>query len=205
MLKRFFDIVLSLIGLVVLFPLFLLIAILIKLDSRGPVFYRGIRIGRFGKPFRIYKFRTMVMNAERLGASSTSKDDPRITKVGKLIRRYKLDETPQLINVLKGEMSLVGPRPQVSWAVELYNEKEKTLLALRPGITDLASLKFPNEEEILQGSKDPDKAYLEKIHPEKMRLSLEYVKTHSLWLDLKIILLTFKKIHGRLRKNRKGN
>jgi len=205
MLKRLFDIVLSLIGLVVLFPLFLLIAILIKLDSRGPVFYRGIRIGRFGKPFRIYKFRTMVMNAERLGASSTSKDDPRITKVGKLIRRYKLDETPQLINVLKGEMSLVGPRPQVSWAVELYNEKEKTLLALRPGITDLASLKFPNEEEILQGSKDPDKAYLEKIHPEKMRLSLEYVKTHSLWLDLKIILLTFKKIHGRLRKNRKGN
>jgi lipopolysaccharide/colanic/teichoic acid biosynthesis glycosyltransferase len=132
----------------------------------------------------------MVVDAEKLGASSTSDDDPRITRIGKFLRKYKLDELPQLINVLKGDMSFVGPRPQVKWAVDLYTEEEKALLNVRPGITDYASLRFPNEGEILKGSKDPDKDYMEKIHPEKMRLGLEYVRNRSFWLDIKLILQT---------------
>ena len=132
----------------------------------------------------------MVQNAEQMGASSTADDDPRITKIGKLLRMYKLDELPQLLNVLKGEMSFVGPRPQVEWAVALYSNEERQVLTLRPGITDYASLRFPNEGEILKGSKNPDQDYMEKIHPEKMRLSLEYVRIHSFWADMKIIFQT---------------
>ncbi|MEW6409354.1 MAG: sugar transferase [Nitrospirota bacterium] len=168
------------------------ISILIKKEDKGPVFYRGVRVGRYGKSFMIFKFRTMVINAEKIGGSSTADDDPRITRIGKFLRRYKLDELPQLINVLKGEMSLVGPRPQVPWAVELYSEEEKLLLSIRPGITDYASIKFKNESEILKGSTEPDKDYLEKIAPEKLRLGLEYVKKKSLWVDLKIIFATIK-------------
>jgi lipopolysaccharide/colanic/teichoic acid biosynthesis glycosyltransferase len=190
MLKRLVDIVLSSVTLVLLAPLFLVLAVFIKLGSPGPVFFRGVRIGRHGQPFRIYKFRTMVENSEEKGPSSTARDDPRITPVGAFLRKYKLDELPELLNVLKGEMSLVGPRPQVKWAVELYTQEQRTLLTLLPGITDYASLRFPNEEEILAGSKDPDRDYLERIHPEKMRLSLEYVRTRSLWVDMKIILMT---------------
>ena len=190
MAKRLFDLAFSALGLLVFSPVLLALALLIKLDSRGPVFYRGVRIGRYGKAFRIFKFRTMVMEAERLGGSSTANDDPRITRVGKFLRNYKLDELPQLINVLKGEMSLVGPRPQVEWAVALYTPQERQVLAVRPGITDYASLLFHNEGEILKGSQEPDKDYMEKIHPEKMRLSLEYVCTYSFWRDIRIILQT---------------
>lgn len=196
MLKRIFDVSISLIGLGVLASIFVLIAIAIKLADGGPVFYRGVRVGRYGKPFRIFKFRTMVVNADKIGGSSTSDDDPRITRVGKWLRKYKLDELPQLINVLKGEMSFVGPRPQVSWAVELYSEEEKVLLKVRPGITDYASIQFSNEADILRGSTDPDKDYLEKIAPEKIRLGLAYVRDHSLCVDLKIILATLWALGG---------
>jgi lipopolysaccharide/colanic/teichoic acid biosynthesis glycosyltransferase len=188
--KRLFDIVFSLLGLTVLSPALFPLAIMIKKEDRGPVFYRGVRIGRYGKPFCIFKFRTMVINAEKMGASSTSDDDQRITRIGRFLRKYKLDELPQLINVLKGEMSFVGPRPQVKWAVDLYTDEEREILNVRPGITDYASLRFPNEGEILKGSHNPDRDYMEKIHPEKMRLSLEYVRNRSFWIDIKIILQT---------------
>ena len=190
MVKRLFDIIFSFFGLIIVFPILGVIAVLIKISSPGPVFYKGERVGRYGKLFKIYKFRTMISDAEKAGIWSTSVRDPRLTKIGKFLRKYQIDELPQLINVLKGEMSLVGPRPQVSWAVELYNEEEKTLLNLRPGMTDWASLWNFHEGEILKGSKDADKDYLEKIHPEKMRLALEYARHHSFWIDLKIILKT---------------
>jgi len=177
-----------------LFPFFLIIAIWIKLDSKGPVFYRGFRVGLHGKPFRIFKFRTMVSNAETIGPSSTTYSDNRQTKPGKFLRRYKLDEFSQLINILFGQMSFVGPRPQVEWAVKTYNEKEKKLLSVKPGITDLASIKFHNEGELLEGAEDPDKYYLEIIHSEKMRLALEYVENRSFLMDLKIIMFTLKTI-----------
>jgi lipopolysaccharide/colanic/teichoic acid biosynthesis glycosyltransferase len=188
--KRFFDLAVSAVGLLAIGPVLLWFALRIKREDGGPVFYRGERVGLHGETFRIFKFRTMVVDAEKLGASSTSDDDPRITRIGKLLRKYKLDELPQLINVLKGDMSFVGPRPQVKWAVDLYTEEERKLLSIRPGITDYASLKFPNEGEILKGSKDPDKDYMEKIHPEKMRLSLEYLRNRSFWLDIKLIFQT---------------
>ena len=190
MAKRAFDLVFSLIGLWVLSPLLLLIAILIKLDSPGPVFYKGSRVGLGGHLFKMFKFRTMVINADKIGGSSTPDDDPRLTRMGRILRKYKLDELPQLINVLIGDMSFVGPRPQVKWAVDLYSPEEREVLTIRPGITDYASLHFPNEGEILKGSTDPDKDYMEKIHPTKMRLSLEYVRSRSLWVDLKVILQT---------------
>jgi lipopolysaccharide/colanic/teichoic acid biosynthesis glycosyltransferase len=194
--KRLFDVICGCGALVVLSPLFLIIAVLIKLDSSGSVLYLGTRVGRWGKTFKMYKFRTMVERADQLGGSSTPEDDPRITRVGRLLRKYKLDEVPQLINVVKGEMSLVGPRPQVSWAVELYTAEEKNVLSVLPGITDYASLHFPDEGEILRSSPDPDKDYMEKIHPEKMRLSLRYVQERSLWLDLKIVLRTLAVVAG---------
>jgi len=188
--KHLFDVVVSFIGLAVSSPMIAIIALLIKLDSKGPVFYRGERVGQFGKRFKIFKFRTMVVNADQIGASSTPDDDPRITKVGRILRGYKLDELPQLINILKGEMSFVGPRPQVPWAVELYSEEEKAVLDVRPGIADYAFVMLPSEGEVLRGSTDPDKDYFEKIHPHKMRLSLEYVRSRSFWFDMKILIDT---------------
>jgi lipopolysaccharide/colanic/teichoic acid biosynthesis glycosyltransferase len=194
MLKRIFDFLVSLFGLIIFSPLFLIIAILIKLDSEGPVFYRGERVGKDGKPFRIFKFRTMVKDAEKMGGPSTSADDPRLTKIGKFLRKYKLDELPQLINVLKGEMSLVGPRPEVPEEVATYSEKEKEILKVKPGMTDFASLWDFHEEEILKGSKDPHQTYREKIKPKKLKLALEYVEKRSFFTDLKIIFLTIKKL-----------
>lgn len=185
--KRAFDVVLAGASLLVLSPAFALVAAAIKLDSRGPVFYKGIRIGRNGRPFNMLKFRSMVVDAEAIGGSSTPADDPRVTKVGAFLRSTKLDELPQLWNVLVGEMSFVGPRPQVKWAVDLYTPEERMVLSVRPGITDYASLQFANEGEILKGSTDPDRDYMEKIHPEKMRLSLEYVRSRSFSGDLAII------------------
>jgi len=192
--KRLFDLFFSALGLIVLSPVLFFIALRIKLESPGPALYQGTRVGMHGKLFKMNKFRTMVINADKIGGSSTPEDDPRITKVGRFLRRYKLDELPQLINVFKGEMSFVGPRPQVKWAVDLYSEEERQVLTVRPGITDYASVRFPNEGEILKGSTDPDKDYMEKIHPEKMRLSLEYVRTRSMWVDLKVIAQTLAAI-----------
>jgi lipopolysaccharide/colanic/teichoic acid biosynthesis glycosyltransferase len=188
--KRAFDATAAGIGLIVLSPVLAFITLRIKTGSPGPILYRGKRVGLNGETFDMLKFRTMVINADQIGGSSTPEDDPRITSVGKMLRRYKLDELPQLINVLKGDMSFVGPRPQVKWAVDLYTPEEREILKVRPGITDEASLKFSNEAEILKGSKDPDKDYIEKIHPEKMRLSLEYVRSRSFSGDLSIIART---------------
>lgn len=188
--KRTFDASLAAVGLVIVSPILAGISVAIKSGSTGPLFYRGTRVGLDGKPFPMLKFRTMVINADQIGGSSTPEDDPRITRIGKTLRKYKLDELPQLWNVLVGDMSFVGPRPQVQWAVDLYTPEERTILAVRPGITDKASLKFSNEAEILKGSKDPDKDYIEKIHPEKMRLSLDYVRTRSFSGDLAIIAQT---------------
>ena len=190
MLKRAFDFVSSLIGLILVSPILLTIAILIKKEDGGPVFYRGVRVGRFGKLFRIFKFRTMVVNAEKLGGPSTADDDPRITKVGNFIRKFKLDELPQLINVLKGEMSIVGPRPEVQMYVDMFTQEERAILSVRPGITDWASIWNPDEGAILAGSPDPEKTYMEKIRPEKIKLQLKYVKERSFWIDLKIIAQT---------------
>jgi lipopolysaccharide/colanic/teichoic acid biosynthesis glycosyltransferase len=184
----------SLIGLILVSPILLTIATFIKREDGGPVFYRGVRVGKFGKLFRIFKFRTMVLNADKLGGPSTADDDARITKVGKFIRKLKLDELPQLLNVLKGEMSIVGPRPEVQMYVDMFAEEEKAILSVRPGITDWASIWNPDEGAILAGSPDPEKTYMEKIRPEKIRLQLEYVRKRSFWVDLKIILWTLKTI-----------
>ena len=192
--KRAFDAAVAAIGLVVLSPVLAAISIAIKAGSPGPLVYRGRRVGLNGKTFEMLKFRTMVVDADKIGGSSTPEDDPRVTPIGKKLRRYKLDELPQLINVLKGDMSFVGPRPQVQWAVDLYTPEEREILKVRPGITDEASLRFSNEAEILKGSKDPDKDYIEKIHPEKMRLSLEYVRNRSFSGDLSIIARTAQAI-----------
>jgi len=192
--KRAFDAAVAAIGLVVLSPVLAAISIAIKAGSPGPLVYRGKRVGLNGDTFEMLKFRTMVVDADKIGGSSTPEDDPRVTPIGKKLRRYKLDELPQLINVLKGDMSFVGPRPQVQWAVDLYTPEEREILKVRPGITDEASLRFSNEAEILKGSKDPDKDYIEKIHPEKMRLSLEYVRNRSFSGDLSIIARTAQAI-----------
>lgn len=195
MFKRLFDIIFSLFGLISASPLFLVIAVLIKRESPGPVFYRGIRIGENGKEFRIFKFRTMIVDAEKKGGPSTAGDDPRLLKIGCFLKKYQLDELPQLINVLKGEMSFVGPRPEVKMYVDMMTEEEKSvILSVRPGMTDLASLWNFHEGEVLRGSSDPEKTYMEKIRPEKIRLQLEYVKTRSFLLDLKIILKTIIKL-----------
>jgi lipopolysaccharide/colanic/teichoic acid biosynthesis glycosyltransferase len=195
MIKRIFDFLVSLFGLIILSPLFLICVLLIKLDSPGPIFYRGIRVGKDGKEFKIFKFRTMIKGAEELGGPSTAADDPRLTRIGKILRKYKIDELPQLINVLKGEMSLVGPRPEVKIYVDMMSEKEREIiLSVKPGMTDLASLWDFHEEEILKGAKDPEKVYMEKIRPRKIQLQIEYVQKKSFLLDLKIILKTILKL-----------
>jgi lipopolysaccharide/colanic/teichoic acid biosynthesis glycosyltransferase len=193
MLKRVFDIVVSFCGLVLLAPLLIVIAVLIKLDSEGPVFYRGLRTGLHGKPFRIFKFRTMVRNAEQLGGGSTGKDDPRVTRVGRVLRQYKWDELPQLLDVLRGEMSIVGPRPELPEYTRLYSGEEKLILTVRPGITDYASLEFIRLGEIL-GNEAPDRYYEEKVRPIKNALRVKYVKERSFFGDLKLIARTLARI-----------
>lgn len=193
MIKRLFDILFSFFGLLFVSPFLVLIAIKIKMDSAGPVFYRGKRTGKDGEVFKIFKFRTMVVGADKIGGPSTSADDPRLTKFGKFLRKHNLDELPQLIDILKGDMSFVGPRPEVPSEVETYEEEtKKMILSIRPGMTDLATLANIHEEEILRGSADPHQTYREKIKPEKIRLGLEYVKKQSFWLDIKILLKTLK-------------
>ena len=193
--KRLFDFIFSSIGLVILSPMFLITALLVKLSSSGPVFYMGERVGKNGKHFKMYKFRTMVDRAERLGGPSTPADDPRLTKIGKFLKSFQLDELAQLINVFKGEMSLVGPRPEFPPYIDLMTEEEKrVILSVRPGMTDFASLWNFHEGELLQGSLYPEKTYLEKIRPEKIRLQIKYIKERSFWLDIKVIILTILKI-----------
>ena len=190
MVKRAFDLVFAATVLVALVVPLAVVAALIKFTSPGPVFYRGERVGLHGRRFRMFKFRSMVVDADRLGGSSTADDDPRITRIGGFLRRFKLDELPQFLNVLAGEMSVVGPRPQVAWAVDLYTPEERRLLDVKPGITDEASIQFRDEGAILKGAADPDRAYLEFIAPEKIRLGIKYVNEHTLLLDLGIIIRT---------------
>lgn len=192
--KRIFDLVLASAGLVFVSPLLILLAIWIKLDSTGPVFYRGIRAGRFGKPFRIFKLRTMSTDPKERGGAWTASNDPRITRSGATLRRYKFDELPQFINVIKGDMSLVGPRPEVLDEVQRYTAEEKQLLLVRPGITDWASVKFCQEGEILRDSQDPVSHYYHYIRPEKVRLGLEYVRNNSLLIDVRIISHTLTRL-----------
>ena len=188
--KRVFDIVGAVTGLILASPFLAGVFLWILVREGRPVFYCGTRVGLRGKPFRIFKFRTMVIDAEKIGGPSTSNDDPRLTKIGLFLRKYKLDELPQLFNVLKGEMSFVGPRPEVSQEVELYNQEERSLLDVRPGITDYASIRFHNEGEILKGSRDPHEAYRRLIRPEKVRLGLAYVRNQSVAIDAKILFKT---------------
>ena len=205
MLKRGIDIVVSLALMMMGLVILLSIAGVIKLDSNGPVFYRGVRVGRYGRPFRILKFRTMRPDAEQAGVSSTANDDPRLTGIGALLRRYKLDELPQLWNVLCGEMSLVGPRPEVQRFVDLYTEEERAILTVRPGLTDWASLWNIEEGAILQGSADPDRAYCELIRPKKLQLQLAYVHRANLWTDLTILLQTIATILFRVSLGHVGS
>jgi lipopolysaccharide/colanic/teichoic acid biosynthesis glycosyltransferase len=190
--KRLFDVVVSAGALTLIAPILAAVTVAIKFGSRGPVFFRQARVGLNGRPFQMYKFRTMVVGAHRMGPSSTAADDPRITPVGRVLRRLNFDELPQFINVLKGDMSVVGPRPQVPWAVEHYTPEERVILSVRPGITDWASLWVGDEGERLRGSTDPDRDYFEKIWPEKRRLQLEYIRSRSLAVDVLIVLKTIK-------------
>ena len=193
MLKHFLDILISSFVLILLAPLFVFVALLIKRDSPGPVFYRGERVGKAGKPFRIFKFRTMVVDADKKGPLSTAADDPRITRVGHFVKRFNLDELPQFINVLSGKMSIVGPRPEVAEVVALYSEADReAILSVRPGITDWATLWVRDEGERLRGSADPHQQYLDEIWPEKRRLQLKYVREQSVMTDLRIMVLTLK-------------
>lgn len=194
MLKRLFDFFFSGLGLLVLSPLFLLLGLLIGISSKGGVFYRQQRVGQYGQLFNILKFRTMYTGSDSKGLLTIGNRDPRVTAVGYFLRKSKLDELPQLINVFKGDMSLVGPRPEVPKYVALYSEAQKKVLGVRPGITDYASIKFRNENELLDATAHPEEKYIQEIMPEKLRLNLAYIKSQSLWEDFKIIFLTLKKI-----------
>ena len=191
MLKRLFDIVASGLGLVVLSPLFLILAIWIKLDSKGPVFYRQVRVGYKNKDFRIYKFRSMRVGADKGSLVTIGGHDPRVTRSGYFIRKFKFDELPQLINVFLGDMSLVGPRPEVRHYVDFWTPEQMLVLDVRPGITDPASIKFRNENELMEQADDPEKYYIEVIMQEKIKLYLEYVEKHNFFYDLGLIFKTF--------------
>lgn len=192
LLKRALDLAVSAIAIFLLSPVFVVVALLIRLDSKGPAFYRGTRIGQHGIPFRMWKFRTMHINSEKRGIT-TGQNDPRVTRIGKLLREHKIDELPQLINVLKGEMSLVGPRPDFEEHTSAYRGDEKLILTVRPGITDYASLRFHNLAELI-GSEDPHRVYLEEFRAEKTRLRLAYVKRRSLGEDLRILFRTLMRV-----------
>lgn len=189
--KRLFDVVASGVGLLLLSPLFLLVAIWIKLDSPGPVFYRQVRVGRYNRDFRIFKFRSMRVGADKGSLVTIGGRDPRVTRSGYFIRKFKIDELPQLINVFIGDMSLVGPRPEVRHYVDYWTKEQLRVLDVRPGITDPASIKFRNENELLEKAEDPEKYYIEVIMQEKLRLYLKYVEKHNFWYDIKLIFQTF--------------
>ena len=194
LLKRLFDVVASGCGLLVLSPLFLLLAVWIKLDSAGPVFYRQTRVGRHNRDFQLYKFRSMRVGADRQGLITVGGHDPRVTRSGYFIRKYKLDELPQLINVILGDMSLVGPRPEVRKYVDLYTPEQMHVLDVRPGITSLASIRYRNENDTLAQADDPDRCYIKQVMPDKLAIDLEYIARHSFWFDIRLIFKTFKEI-----------
>ncbi|NLH02515.1 MAG: sugar transferase [Clostridiales bacterium] len=189
-LKRVFDVVVSLIILTLLYPYFLLLAIAIKLDSKGPVFYRQTRVGRYNTDFKIFKFRTMVLDADKIGPPLTVGDDPRITRMGRIIRKLRLDEFSQLLNVLNGSMSLVGPRPEVRKYVEAYTPEYMATLLIRPGITATSSIAFKDEDRLLNAAENPEQVYIEQILPPKMAYNLEYMKNITLFNDIKIMFQT---------------
>lgn len=189
--KRIFDILASGLGLLVLSPLFLILAIWIKLDSKGPVFYRQVRVGRHNKDFRIFKFRSMRVGSDKGSLVTIGGRDPRVTRSGYFIRKFKLDEFPQLINVFVGDMSLVGPRPEVRHYVDFWTPEQMHVLDVRPGITDPASIKFRNENELLEKADDPERYYIDVIMQDKIKLYLEYVEKHNFFYDLGLIFKTF--------------
>lgn len=191
---RFFDIFFSAIGLIILSPLFLVLAVWIKIDSRGPIFYRQLRVGKDNHDFYLYKFRTMVVDADKKGLITIGGRDPRVTRSGYFLRKYKLDELPQLINVLRGDMSLVGPRPEVRKYVDMYNAEQRKVLSVKPGITDYASIQYIDENEVLAESDDPEKTYVEVIMPEKIRYNMKYIENRSLKEYFNIIFMTLGKI-----------
>ncbi|AGX45085.1 sugar transferase [Clostridium saccharobutylicum] len=191
--KRIFDIICSGLGLIVLSLVFLVIALRIKTGSDGPIFFKQIRVGEKGKEFEILKFRTMVVDAEKLGRQITVGNDSRITKIGAFLRKYKLDELPQLINVFKGDMSLVGPRPEVPRYVKMYNEEQRKVLEVKPGITDLASIRYRDENELLGKAENPDEFYINTIMPDKLALNVEYIKKSNVFFDIYIIIQTIIK------------
>jgi lipopolysaccharide/colanic/teichoic acid biosynthesis glycosyltransferase len=190
MLKRIFDLIFSVTGIIILTPFFLLIALIIKYDSKGPVIYRQFRVGKNNKDFSVLKFRSMKTESDRDGLLTVGGKDSRITKAGYYLRKYKLDELPQLINVLKGEMSFVGPRPEVRKYVNYYNDKQREVLNVRPGITDIASIAYRNENELLEGSDNPENFYITVIMPDKLRMNLDYLNDRSFFKDVKIIFKT---------------
>ena len=193
-LKRVFDFIAAFMGIVILFPILLLIALWIKLSSKGPLFYTQKRVGKDFQEFDIYKFRSMVVDADKIGPSVTSGDDPRITEVGKFIRKTKIDELPQLLNVLKGDMSLVGPRPEVMKFVTKKRDEYKKILSVRPGITDNAAIEFRDEETIMNAYEDKEKAYIDIILPQKIKFYYNYIDNISFTNDIKLLLHTLKVI-----------
>lgn len=192
--KRIIDIFASAFMLILLFPFGLVIALLIACDSRGGVFYRQSRVGRYNRDFTLYKFRTMRTDADRLGLLTVGARDPRVTRVGYYLRKYKIDELPQLLNILSGDMSFVGPRPEVRKYVDLYNNEQKKVLSVRPGLTDYASIAYINENEILEKADDKEQTYINEIMPEKIKLNMKFIQNPSLYQYFKIIFLTIKSI-----------
>ncbi|CCK78975.1 sugar transferase [Desulfobacula toluolica] len=202
--KRFFDFMSSLMGLIFLLPVFIVVVWVIKKD-KGPVFFQQQRVGKYGKIFNIYKFRSMIIDADKLGAKVTASYDLRITRIGKLLRKTKIDELPQLFNVLMGDISLVGPRPEVPYYVAKWPDAcKKTILSVKPGITDYATLYYNDEQAVLAKADDPEKAYLNEVMPHKLEMYKQYVKEQSFWLDIRIILATLLKMVGFGKKSQQG-
>lgn len=194
MTKRFFDFSFALLGIIVLFPFLFILWLLVALTSKGGGFYLQSRVGKDNRDFRLWKFRTMFTRSDQKGLLTIGGRDPRITPVGYFLRKYKLDELPQLINVLNGDMSLVGPRPEVRKYVNLYSAKQLEVLSIKPGITDYASIEYAHENELLSKANDPERFYIEEVMPAKLILNLKYIQEKSLWTDLRIIALTFRRI-----------
>jgi lipopolysaccharide/colanic/teichoic acid biosynthesis glycosyltransferase len=192
--KRAFDLFFASLGFIVLSPLLLVVALAVRLGSRGPVIFRSRRVGRFGKEFSLLKFRTMTADAPFKGPAITFGNDPRITRLGALLRRCKVDELPQLLNVIKGEMSLVGPRPEVPEYVKLYTPEQSAVLNLVPGITDPASVKYAQESELLGAADSPEESYVQHVMPDKIRMNIEYAARANLWTDLRVVLATLARI-----------
>lgn len=194
MTKRIFDISCAALGILVLLPFLAAIAIIVKISSKGPVFYRQIRVGKNGQDFSLLKFRTMYINADLKGLLTVGARDPRVTSIGYILRKYKLDELPQLLNVLEGSMSIVGPRPEVRKYVDLYTQEQLEVLRVKPGITDAASIEFRNENDLLAESTDPEVFYIEEVMPKKLRLNKVYAEHNNLGIDILLIVQTLKKL-----------